>query len=437
MAAFMTLQTKKEKISTESIYMRFSSISPSQLSDLDMPAYLEIMPWGIAMVKMPDIDRELMACLQCGYCIKVCPAYSQTPWESITPRGKIYYLLQLANRSPVDRLLGRDVDINPEFVDAIYNCTGCARCHTVCHVSIEFAEFWEKVRAWLVEEGAAPKPVHAKINERIAKYKNPYGEPKEKRDAWFPADIPRAERPEVIFYAGCTASYRQQKIAQASVRVIHRAGVPLNTLGQDEYCCTSPSLRTGQWDNTYECAEKVINSTERKGATTMVTACAGCFKTITHDFKEYYSGPTFEVMHFTEYVLKLLKQKKIKFSGELKAKVTYHDPCHLGRHSGVFEPPREILKRMPGVEFVEMPHNRMDSICCGAGGGYKSAYNEFATNIAAERVKEALSTGAEIIATACPFCVLNLQHGAQKIGADVRIVDIAEMVEELTRTENQ
>jgi len=386
------------------------------------------------MVKMPDINRELLACLQCGYCIKVCPAYSQTPWESVTPRGKVYYLNQLANRSPMDKWLGRKVEVDEEFVDAVYQCTGCARCHTVCHVGIEFAEFWEKVREWIVDQGAGPKPVHRKIDERIARVRNPYGEPMEKRDAWWPSDVPRTEIPDVIFFAGCTASYREQDIAQASVRVLHRAGVGVNVLGEAEYCCTSPSLRTGQTGNAYDCAESIVSTTEKMGAKTMVTACAGCFKTISHDFERFYSRPTFEVMHFTEYVLKLLKEKKLKFSGEFNKKVTYHDPCHLGRHGGVFEPPREVLKRMPGVDLVEMPHNRMDSRCCGAGGGYKSGYNAYATNIAADRVDEALSVGAEVIATACPFCVLNLQHGANQIGSDIQIVDIAELIEELTRS---
>ena len=386
------------------------------------------------MVKMPDISRELQACLQCGYCVRVCPAYSQTPWESDTPRGKIFYLNQLANRSPVDRLLGRRVEVDDEFVDAIFQCTGCARCQTVCQAGIEFAEFWEKVRRWIVDQGPGAKPVHKKIDERIAKYKNPYGEPTEKRDAWWPSDVPRAEDPEVIFYAGCTESYREQKIAQASVRVIHRAGVKINVLGEAEYCCTSPALRTGQTGNTFECAESIITTTEKMGAKIMVTACAGCYKTISYDLERYYGRPTFEVLHFVEFLLKLLKEKKIKFNRKLDSRVTYHDPCHLGRHGGVFEPPREILKRM-GVDLVEMPHSRMDARCCGAGGGYKSQYNAFAVNIAADRVEEALSVGAEILANACPFCVHNLKQGAEQIGSDIEIPDIAELAEELTRPE--
>jgi len=129
------------------------------------------------MVKMPEINRELLACLQCGYCLRVCPSYEQTPWESITPRGKVFYLNQISKRSPMDSLLGRKVKVDDEFVEAIFKCTGCAQCETVCHVNIEFGDFWEKVREWLVDQGKGPLPAHSKLAASIAKNRNPYGEP--------------------------------------------------------------------------------------------------------------------------------------------------------------------------------------------------------------------------------------------------------------------
>ena len=200
------------------------------------------------MVKMPEIKRELYACLQCGYCIRVCPSYEQTPWESITPRGKIYYLNQIANRSPMDTLLRRKVEIDDEFVEAIYRCTGCAQCETVCHVSIEFGDFWEKVREWLVDQGKGPLPVHAKLVEKIKATRNPYGEPAAARDKWWPKEVPRPASPDIIFFAGCTGSYRATDIAKAGAIVLHRAGVKVDALGADEWCCscllyTSPSPR--------------------------------------------------------------------------------------------------------------------------------------------------------------------------------------------------
>jgi len=384
------------------------------------------------MVNMPDINRELLACLQCGYCVRVCPSYEQTPWESITPRGKVYYLSQLAKRTPVDTILRRGVKVDQEFVEAVYKCTGCAQCETVCHVSIEFADFWEKVREWLVDQGKGPLPAHAKLYERIKESKNPYGEPAEKRGAWWPEEIPHSAKPDVIFFAGCTGSYRMQHIAKAGALVLHRAGVKVDVLGGDEWCCTSPALRTGQTQITTDFAQHNIRAVETRGAKAMVMTCAGCYKTTSTDYGKYFSNPTFPVYHFTQYVNKLIKERKLKFTKELKVKVTYHDPCHLGRHGGVFEDPREVLKKIPGVELVEMPRNRMGSRCCGAGGGYKSAFNDLAVNIAAERVKEAVATGAEILVTTCPFCVLNLAAGAKQLGADIKVKDIAELLLEAT-----
>lgn len=384
------------------------------------------------MVKMPEINRELLACLQCGYCVRVCPTYEQTPWESITPRGKVYYLSQISKRSPVDRMLGRKVKVDEEFVEALFKCTGCAQCETVCHVNIEFGDFWEKVREWVVDQGKGPLPVHSKLAKSIREKRNPYNEPPEKRGDWWPAEVPHQSRPDVIFFAGCTGSYRMQRIAKAGAIVLHRAGVKIDILGGDEWCCTSPALRTGQVDLTTEFAQHNIRAVETRGAKAMVTTCAGCYKTTSTDYGKYFSNPTFPVFHFSQYVLKLIKEKKLKFTKEMKVKATYHDPCHLGRHGGVFEDPREVLKKVPGIELVEMPRNRKGSRCCGAGGGFKSAYNDLAVNIAAERVKEAVATGAEVLVTTCPFCVVNLQAGAKQIGADIKVLDISELLLETT-----
>jgi Fe-S oxidoreductase len=332
----------------------------------------------------------------------------------------------------MDTLLGRKVKVDQEFVDALFSCTGCAQCETVCHVNIEFAEFWEKVREWVVDQGKGPLPAHSKLAQSIKDFSNPYNEPREKRGDWWPSEIPHTEHPDIIFYAGCTGSYRMQRIAKAGATVLHRAGVKLDILGGEEYCCTSPMLRTGQTGLTTEFAQHNIRAVEKRGAQAMVTTCAGCFKTTSTDYGKYFSNPSFPVYHFSQFVNRLIKEKKLKFTKDIKAKITYHDPCHLGRHGGVFEDPREVLKKIPGVELVEMPRNRMGSRCCGAGGGYKSGYNQLAVNIAAERVKEAIATGADILVTTCPFCVLNLQAGAKQIGADIKVLDISELLLDAT-----
>ncbi|MBP5394330.1 MAG: 4Fe-4S dicluster domain-containing protein [Candidatus Methanomethylophilaceae archaeon] len=385
-------------------------------------------------INLPRVTRELVQCQMCGYCIDVCEAHRQTPWESVTARGKIYYLNQLdkAGFGLVDKILGRKVKISPEFVDAIYKCTGCGNCEEICHAKIELVKLWENVRTWLVQQGVAPLPVHKGIAQKIAKTGNSFGEPASQRDAWWPADVERSYAPDAILFAGCTGSYRMQHIPAAGATVLSRAGVRINCMGEDEVCCTSPLLRTGIKDLTLDMGMKIVTKADGMGAKDMVMTCAGCYKTISSNIGNFYSKTGQNVYHFTQYVDKLIKERKLPLNNEFKAKVTYHDPCHLGRHSKVYEEPRNILKKIKGIEFVEMERNRENSRCCGAGGGYKSAFNDFAVNIAMERIHDAEAVGADVIATACPFCVLNLKAGAKKAGSKIKVMDISEILLQVT-----
>ena len=174
---------------------------------------------GPTLVKLPRIQKELAQCQMCGYCIDVCEAHRQTPWESVTARGKIYYLNQLdkAGFGKMDKILGRKVTLSPEFVDAMYKCTGCGNCEEICHAKIELVALWEKIRTWMARYGVAPLPVHKKLEASIAKNGNPYGEPKSKRDAWWPEEVKRVTPPDAVFFAGCTGSYRMQGIPQAPI----------------------------------------------------------------------------------------------------------------------------------------------------------------------------------------------------------------------------
>ncbi len=142
-------------------------------------------------IRLPRAQKVLTACLQCGYCIDVCEAHNQTPWESVTPRGKIYYVNQMdkAGFGALDNLLGREVTLSPEFVDAMYKCTGCGNCEVVCHAKIPLVEFWEDMRAWLVKNGVGPLPAHKGIQKNIHNSRNSFGEPPSMRDAWWPAEV--------------------------------------------------------------------------------------------------------------------------------------------------------------------------------------------------------------------------------------------------------
>jgi len=382
--------------------------------------------------KMPRIQQELAACLQCGYCIDVCEAHEQAPWESVTPRGKIYYLRQLDTAGQSDKLFGRDVKLSPYFVDAMYKCTGCGNCEVVCHANIPLVEFWEVVRKWMVDEGAGPMPAHKGMANKVGDVHNPYGEPPSKRGDWWPKEVPKAEVPDVVFFAGCTGAYRQQNLPQTGVRVLARANIKINSLGNDEWCCSSPLLRTGTHKHSLNCVQQVVEKADGMGAKDMVMTCSGCYKTVSSDFGKFYAKTGQNVYHFSQYVEKLIAERKLPLNNEYKAKVTYHDPCHMGRHMGVFDSPRNVLKKIKGIELVEMDRTREKSRCCGAGGGYKSQYNDMAVNIAADRVKDAEETGAEILVTCCPFCVVNLTQGAKQINSKMKIMDLSEILLKVT-----
>lgn len=385
-------------------------------------------------IKLPRVQKVLTACLQCGYCIDVCEAHNQTPWESVTPRGKIYYVNQLdkVGTGALDGLLGREVGLNPDFINAMYQCTGCGNCEVVCHAQIKLVDFWEEMRKWFVENGVGPLEKHKGTHVKVLESHNSYGEPQSKRDAWWPAEVPRSFPPDVIFFAGCTGSYRMQPIAQAGVVVLSRAGVKMNCLGEKEWCCSSPLLRTGNEAASLGCAETVVEKADGVGAKDMVMTCAGCYKTVSNDFGRFYAKVGQNVYHFSQYVERLINDRKLPLNNEFKHKVTYHDPCHLGRHSGVYDAPRNVIKKIKGVEFVEMERSRENSRCCGAGGGYKAQFNDFALNIAAERIRDAEEVGAEIIITCCPFCVLNLSQGAKKIGSNIKVMDLSQVLLEVT-----
>ncbi|MDR1403965.1 MAG: 4Fe-4S dicluster domain-containing protein [Candidatus Methanoplasma sp.] len=387
---------------------------------------------SIKIGKMPRIQQELTACLQCGYCISVCEAHEQTPWESVTPRGKIYYLNQLSSAGGIDKVLGREVSLSPYFVDAMYKCTGCGNCEVVCHANIPLVEFWETVRKWIVDEGAGPMSAHKSMAKKVGEVHNPYGEPPSKRGDWWPKEVEKSESPDVLFFAGCTGAYRQQALPQTGVRVLSRAGVTINTLGTDEWCCSSPLLRTGTHKYSLECAEKTVEGADGMGAKDMVMTCSGCYKTVSADFGRFYAKTGQNVYHFSQYVEKLISERKLPLNHEFKAKLTYHDPCHMGRHMGVFDAPRNVLKKIRGVELVEMDRSRENSRCCGAGGGYKSQYNDMAVSIAAERIRDAEETGAEVLVTCCPFCVVNLTQGAKQIGSKIKIMDLSEVLLKVT-----
>ena len=198
-------------------------------------------------------------------------------------------------------------------------------------------------------------------------------------------------------------------------------------LGAKERCCGSTAFRVGAVDMFEKYKKANVKQLNGLGIKTLVTACAGCYSTFAN---EYTGELDFEVLHIVEFIARLVAEEKLTFKNELNLKVTYHDPCHIGRYGGLYDEPREILKALPGVDFREMVRIREYSLCCGSGGGVKTAYPEVAMETAKMRVREAKDTGAEMIVTCCPFCEMNLKDGANADPEPMQVVDLLQLVSE-------
>ncbi|MEM3907608.1 MAG: (Fe-S)-binding protein [Nitrososphaerota archaeon] len=387
-------------------------------------------------------------CIHCGTCRTW---YQSQFWNPVCPSGEWkkfdpYYLsgkMQLAMGLIQGRIKWSKAIANPFF-----ECTLCGNCAEQCHVFetdgtrpiYELAlPLLEAVRRDAVCNGFGPE-AHKKFAEAVANKHNPYDERHEDRTAWLKEAIGNTElskKPDYVYFVGCTASYRQKNIAIATARVFKKLGLNFTVL-EEEYCCGSPLLRTGHWDLVRDIVKHNISEIENTGAQTIITSCAGCYKVWSHDLTNEKYGKVlgiehnFKVLHSTQLLVDLLNQGRLDLKNKLNIKVTYHDPCHNGRNLGnkaLYEEPRKLLKSIPGVELVEMERNRAVAWCCGAGGGVKSAFPDFALWTGEERIKEALMTGAEVLASTCPFCWRNLEDAAKAMGAKIQIADLLELVE--------
>jgi heterodisulfide reductase subunit D len=230
-----------------------------------------------------------------------------------------------------------------------------------------------------------------------------------------------------IYFPGCTAIYRMKEISRAAVEIMKKAGFEFTTLGEDEWCCGSVMLRTGNTPEADELMDHNLEAMKNAGTSRVITTCSGCYKTLGHDYSQHRGDLGFEVIHLPALIKEFLDQGKIKFK-ENKSKVTYHDPCHLGRHTGMFDIPRGVIKAIPGIELVEMARSKEFARCCGAGGGMLAGNKELSGAIGQDRIKDAVATGASILTTPCPFCTLHLSAQAKEAGVDMRILDFSEFV---------
>ena len=388
-------------------------------------------------VSFKPFAEDLHACNMCGYCVPVCPAYQEIGWESAAPRGKVFLMRGVEMWSPLDYVLRRPTRlkkasaISKEFTRAVYECTGCGACESVCHADIPFDGLWDDVKETLVREGLGPLPEHLPLLANVQAQKNLYGKDNETRDDWFEAaGVKQSASPEILFWVGCNASFERNSIAQAVVKILNAANVRYRVLGREEWCSGGPLARMGFGDYVRkELMPHNVEAVAGTGAKVLVTACAECYRAFLKDYGRYGGNPPFAVLHLSQFIEKLVKERRLKFSKKIDRKVTYHDACQLGRVCGQTDAPRTAMKYLQGVVQLEMYHNRDTTLCSGAHGGFKEAFPKEATRLAARRLTEGRETGATQMVTTCPHALEHLNDVANK-SRGLTTIDLAELAAE-------
>ena len=375
------------------------------------------------------LNEALSSCEKCHLCNTVCPVLGTRVTQG--PFGinrSIYYALKWS-------------EFNENLRDLVYSCTTCGKCVAMCeNVSraLPLIEIFEKARELLlVEKMLGPMPEQVNVLKNMHVRGNPWGNPAHERTKWAEGlDIKFASKDnkvDVLYFVGCASSYdaQGQKIAKSLSKILKHAGVNFGIL-EKETCSGSEARRMGETGLSQFLSEANMAMFEEAGVKHIVTGDPHSFYSFTHEYPK--TGNGLKAQHYTQFLNEQIDEGKLKLSANAHKKVTYHDPCYLGRRSEVFEEPRKLIQRIPGVTFVEMEKCREDSDCCGMGGGrmWMEPPGSLVSSqkIAEGRVKQALETGTEILLTACPFCNITLNDAVKAMEkADfVKVMDITELI---------
>ena len=420
---------------------------------------------------LQDYERDMFRCCRCSYCkfvpylkIKewefatVCPSIARYNFHGWSGGGRMIAALSF--------LRGR-VDYSDTLLDMIYQCQMDGACDVSCknQRDLEPLETMLEFRAKCVEDGQL-LPAHMPVIDGLRKEDNMMQRPKAERGKWAAGlkvkDLTK-EKAQVVYHAGCRFSFDDElwPIARGAITLLQKAGVDVGIMGKDEACCGVRAYEMGYQGEATKYADHNLETWRGAGVKTVVTSCSECYQAFKVLYDKIGKKPPIEVLHITEFLDRLITQGKIKLTQKLPMTVTYHDPCHLGRlaepwihwqgvekkvmgqlivhdppktfrrgANGVYDPPRAILRSIPGLRFVEMERIREYAWCCGSGGGVKEAYPEFAIWTANERIKEAQAAGAEAIVTACGWCERNFLDAVKENGNKIKVYDIVELVQQ-------
>ncbi len=375
------------------------------------------------VTSLGEADNEIVACIQCGFCRLGCPTYAQTDLESMNAKGRITLAFALLTGA---------MSPSADMVERLYQCMLCMNCKYTCPAQVNLAVVVQAARQRLVEQGYLPEIFKKLMNDMI-EAGNPFAQPRETRVDSYPVGYEPKEKADTLLHLGCVASYQDVKIIPAVMKILDAAGIDFTTRGADENCCGYLAYLVGDMNTFNTVAQANAEVFKDKGISTLLTTCAGCYKTFEELYPKYGHGDGYQPEHVVFLLKKLLEEGRLRFKDDPKPlKVAYHDPCDLGRHMGVYEDPRQVIAALPGVELIEFAQNRTLAKCCGGGGGVKAFANDLNQDIALERIKAAIAVGADTVVSACPSCKNSLNQGAararkEKLGK-VKVMDITELV---------
>jgi heterodisulfide reductase subunit D len=310
-----------------------------------------------------------------------------------------------------------------------YQCSVCMACVQQCQIPeihTYAGEWLMAMREEAVKAGYGPMPEQANYTNHIMAEMNPYMEKNEDRLKWLPSHIKQSPDAKLAYFVGCTASYREQNIAIATAEILNTLGIEFKIL-EKEGCCGSPVYMTGQTEKALELAKMNVANFKESGIEKIITSCAGCYRTLKDTYPNKFGlDHGIEIRHLPEIIKRESRSKENIFKNQVQMKITYHDPCHLGRHMGMYNAPRDVLESIPGIELVEMTRNRQNAWCCGSGGGVRSGFKDLSSFAAKERIKEAMETKAEAIVSSCPFCLNQFKSNIEN--DEIQTFDISELI---------
>jgi Fe-S oxidoreductase/nitrate reductase gamma subunit len=382
---------------------------------------------------------DLEACTNCGRCQDVCPAHlSQKP---LSPRRMTQNLKDHLRREGPKLLVTPPDQRQPEAImettvgdDELWACTTCMACEEVCPVYVEQIRRNIDLRRYLVlVETKYSSEVRLTL-KNLEKSNNPWAAGRGTRAEWAKElgvkNFTEVENPEFLFWVGCVGSFdaRNQKVATSMVKILQASGIQFGILGNEEGCCGDPARRIGNEYLFQNTAEANIEIMKGCGVKKILTICPHCFHTLKNEYPQF--GGEFQLIHHTQFLTELISAGKLKLTKPINKVITYHDSCYLGRANQIYEPPRKILESIPGLKLIEMERHHQKSFCCGAGGGRMWMEEHIGTRINQMRTDQAIAIRAELIGTACPYCLTMLFDGIKEKGKEETMAayDLSELV---------